>query len=278
MAVALLALFVALGGSGYAAVRVNGRSIVDRSIAGSKLKHNTLTGTQIDESRLGRVPSAADTDFLNGRPAGAYVLADGGTAANAKNAQTLDGLAASAFLPAGGTAANANALGGQPASAFLGAGATAVNAAKLGGLDPSVFAPARRVPGNGPVTLPMPATNGQSTTTTLGTAGPLRLIGECMNLGGAPVAEVTLQQIGGEHFTVFTGNFASAKVASGSAAVTLAQATASAGVSPFDAAHESFSVMTNPTFGGATDLEGAATAVTNDSANECYVAAFALTG
>src|SRR4051794_7876693 len=134
LAISLLALFVALGGSGYAAVRVNGRSIVDRSIAGSKLRHNTLTGVQINESRLGQVPSAADSDFLDGRPASAYVLTDGGTAANAKNAQTLNGLAASAFLPAGGTAVNANALGGQPASAFLGAGATAVNADKLDGL------------------------------------------------------------------------------------------------------------------------------------------------
>src|ERR1700755_1820346 len=112
LAISLLALFVALGGSGYAAVRGNGRTIVDRSIAGSKLKHNTLTGTQIDESRLGQVPSAADSDFLNGRPAGGYVLADGGTGGNRKNAATLDGLAASAFLPAAGTAANASLLGG----------------------------------------------------------------------------------------------------------------------------------------------------------------------
>jgi hypothetical protein len=172
-AVSLLALFVALGGSGYAAVRVNGRTILDRSISGSKLKHNTLTGRQIDESRLGQVPSAADSDFLNGRPAGAYVLADGGTAANAKNAQTLDGLAASAFLPAGGTAVNAGALGGQPASAFLGAGATAVNAAKLDGLDSSAFAAAGKVLGAGPVAL---ASGGS---TPLFSSGPFAVLARC---------------------------------------------------------------------------------------------------
>jgi hypothetical protein len=173
MAVALLALFVALGGSGYAAVRVNGRTIVDRSISGSKLKHNTLTGRQIDESRLGQVPSAADSDFLNGRPAGAYVLADGGTAANAKNAQTLDGLAASAFLPAGGTAVNASLLGGQPASAFLGAGATAVNAGKLDGLDSTAFAPAGKVLGAGPVRL------GPGDSVTLFSSGPFTVVAQC---------------------------------------------------------------------------------------------------
>ena len=173
MAVALLALFVALGGSGYAAIRVNGRTIVDRSISGAKLEHNTLTGRQIDESRLGQVPSAADSDFLNGRPAGAYVLADGGTAANAKNAQTLDGLAASAFLPASGTAANASLVGGQPASAFLGAGATAANADKLDGLDSTAFTPAGTVLGKGPVTV------AEGQTATLFSSGPFTVLARC---------------------------------------------------------------------------------------------------
>src|SRR4051812_17878754 len=119
MAVALLALFVALGGTGYAAARINGRSITDRSISGAKLKRNTLTGRQIDESRLGRVPSAADSDFLNGRPARAYLLADGGVAASARNALLLDGASASAFLPVGGKAADADRLDGLDSSAFV---------------------------------------------------------------------------------------------------------------------------------------------------------------
>ena len=36
MAVALIALFVALGGSGYAAVKINGKNIASRSIAGQQ--------------------------------------------------------------------------------------------------------------------------------------------------------------------------------------------------------------------------------------------------
>ena len=63
---ATLAVFIALGGSSYAAFTISGRNIKDRSIAGRKLRHNTLTGAQIKESRLGRVPRAANADRLTG--------------------------------------------------------------------------------------------------------------------------------------------------------------------------------------------------------------------
>src|SRR5215208_1331575 len=78
MAISLLALFVALGGTGYAAVKLNGRSIKagtitgskledktltgnkvkNKTLTGKKLKRNTLTGRQIRESRLATVPRA----------------------------------------------------------------------------------------------------------------------------------------------------------------------------------------------------------------------------
>ena len=61
-----LAVFIALGGSSYAAVKINGSSIKNRSIAGKKLRHNTLTGRQIRESRLGRVPYARNAGRLGG--------------------------------------------------------------------------------------------------------------------------------------------------------------------------------------------------------------------
>jgi hypothetical protein len=53
MAVALIALFVALGGSGYAAVKINGKNITSRSIAGSKLKKSAVTGTEVKNASLG---------------------------------------------------------------------------------------------------------------------------------------------------------------------------------------------------------------------------------
>jgi hypothetical protein len=63
---ATFAVFIALGGSSYAAFTINGNAIKNRSIAGKKLHRNTLTGRQIRESRLGRVPRAHRADLLNG--------------------------------------------------------------------------------------------------------------------------------------------------------------------------------------------------------------------
>ena len=60
-----VAVFIALGGSSYAAVKLSGSSIKDRTIAG-KLRHNTLTGRQIRESRLGAVPYARNAGRLGG--------------------------------------------------------------------------------------------------------------------------------------------------------------------------------------------------------------------
>lgn len=57
--IACVALFVALGGTGYAAVKINGKNLKNGSVTGAKLKKNTLTGRQINESKLGTVPKAA---------------------------------------------------------------------------------------------------------------------------------------------------------------------------------------------------------------------------
>src|SRR4051794_37368601 len=61
---ATLAVFIALGGSSYAAVKITGASIKNRSIAAKKLKRNSLTSREVRESRLGRVPRAATADRL----------------------------------------------------------------------------------------------------------------------------------------------------------------------------------------------------------------------
>src|SRR4029453_18792965 len=59
-----LAVFIALGGSSYAAVTISGSDLKHRSVVGSKLKRNTLTGAEIRESRLGRGPRAVLADRL----------------------------------------------------------------------------------------------------------------------------------------------------------------------------------------------------------------------
>ena len=61
---ATLAVFIALGGSSYAAFTISGSQIQNNSIAGKKLKRNTLGGTRIKESRLGKVPAARRADRL----------------------------------------------------------------------------------------------------------------------------------------------------------------------------------------------------------------------
>lgn len=65
-----LAVFIALGSSSYAAMRINGLSIRNRSIPATKLRYNTLGGREIRESALDQVPSASNTDRLDGLTAG----------------------------------------------------------------------------------------------------------------------------------------------------------------------------------------------------------------
>ena len=56
MIVALIALFVALAGTAYAAQTINGGAIKKQTIGGGKLKQKTLTGFQINTNKLGIVP------------------------------------------------------------------------------------------------------------------------------------------------------------------------------------------------------------------------------
>ena len=55
---ATLAVVLALTGVGYAAGRIHGSELAKRSVAGVKLKKNTVTGKEVRESRLRRVPRA----------------------------------------------------------------------------------------------------------------------------------------------------------------------------------------------------------------------------
>ena len=66
-----LAVFIALGGSSYAALTINGSSIENRSIPAKKLKRNSITNREVRESRLSRVPRAKRADRL-----GTFTAAD----------------------------------------------------------------------------------------------------------------------------------------------------------------------------------------------------------
>jgi hypothetical protein len=60
-----VAVFVALGGSSYAAITINGSSIKNRSIPAKKIKRNSITAREVRESRL-KVRSARNADRLGG--------------------------------------------------------------------------------------------------------------------------------------------------------------------------------------------------------------------
>jgi hypothetical protein len=89
-AIALLALFVALGGTGYAAVAINGKQLKNGTVTGKKLKRDTLTGREVKESKLGAVPSAA-------RATSATSADTSRRADAATDAGTLDGFDSAAF-------------------------------------------------------------------------------------------------------------------------------------------------------------------------------------
>jgi hypothetical protein len=97
MLVALLALVLAVGGSAFAAgVAINGNLLKKGSVAGDRLKNDTLTGTQIKESKLGKVPSAASADRAGTANSATHALTAGsaataGSATSAGHATTADG-------------------------------------------------------------------------------------------------------------------------------------------------------------------------------------------
>lgn len=61
--ISILALFIAIGGTSYAAVKINGKDIKKGTVAGKALKKNTVTGAKIKESSLAKVPSAKNSDL-----------------------------------------------------------------------------------------------------------------------------------------------------------------------------------------------------------------------
>jgi len=103
MIVALVALFAALGGTGYAAATFSGRDIQKRSIPANRIVSNALGGGQIDESRLGPVPTAqqaltAQTAASATHAAQADTADNATNAVSAQDAQKLQGRDATAFM------------------------------------------------------------------------------------------------------------------------------------------------------------------------------------
>ena len=87
---ATIAVFVALGGASYAAVKlptnsVGTKQLKKNAVNGAKVKDNSLTGSDIDEATLGVVPSATQAN-------------NAAQASQALNAQSLGGVPAATVL------------------------------------------------------------------------------------------------------------------------------------------------------------------------------------
>lgn len=66
---ATLALFIALGGSSYAALQITGKQVRNHSLTGRDIKKNSIRGRQVKERSLGVVPRARNAARVGGLPA-----------------------------------------------------------------------------------------------------------------------------------------------------------------------------------------------------------------
>jgi len=69
-----VAVFVALGGSSYAALTISGKNVKNGSLTGKDIKPNSLASRQIKERKLGTVPRAANAAKVGGVPADRLLL------------------------------------------------------------------------------------------------------------------------------------------------------------------------------------------------------------
>jgi len=125
MVVALIALFVALGGSSYAAITITGSNVKNGSLTGNDIKSGSLSGHQIKSGSLTgkqiKTRSLSGKQIANGSITGAQIAngsIGGAQVANDSLGGQQINEATLGKVPAAGNADNANTVGGKPASAF----------------------------------------------------------------------------------------------------------------------------------------------------------------
>jgi hypothetical protein len=180
--IALVALFVALGGVGMAATGGNfilGQSntaTTPSSLSAPVAGGNALQLTNTDTS------NAASTALgLNVASGHAPFTVNTGIKVAGLNSDKLDGFDSAYFLPKTGTAANSAKLGGQLPSYYLPKTGKAADSDKLDGLDSSYFLPASALLHVGPVSVPASV---PATFVTLAAIGQLTFTAYCYDDGG----------------------------------------------------------------------------------------------
>jgi hypothetical protein len=122
--ISLLALFVALGGTSYAALKlpansvgskqlrknaVTSKKVKKNAVTGAKVKNDSLTHSDIKESTLGKVPSAKLADAagnattVGGKPASAFTASGDVLASGAASSADIDNFASATFTPVAST-------------------------------------------------------------------------------------------------------------------------------------------------------------------------------
>jgi hypothetical protein len=99
LVISLIALFVSLGGAGYAAVTVTGKNVKDSSLTGKDIKNSSVTGKDVKNSSL--TGSDVKNDKLTGSDILESSLGKVPSADAAGNADKLDGADSSDFARAG---------------------------------------------------------------------------------------------------------------------------------------------------------------------------------
>ncbi len=104
--IALLALFVALSGTTYAAANVvlpknsvGTKQLKKNAVTSVKIKNNQVTGADVKESSLGKVPSASNADHASSADSATNAT----NAASAANAGKLGGVDASSYVQNAGS-------------------------------------------------------------------------------------------------------------------------------------------------------------------------------
>ena len=133
MVIAAAALFVSLGGTALAVTSINGNQLKNRSVAGIKLDKHTITGSEVNLNKLGKVPSAHQADQAT-------------NATNATTAATANALSPTATVSGSqisGTVANAtsatNATNATNASNVDGATFTQMNGSTSANTDDNIL-------------------------------------------------------------------------------------------------------------------------------------------
>lgn len=261
---ATVAVFIALGGSSYAAATLARNSVKTEQVKNGEIKtadigKNAVTADKVKDHSL------LAEDFKPGQLAAGAQGPPGERGPQGPKGDT-------------GTVDTAQFYSRtETDSRFLGKSAKAADADMLDGLDSTEFLRARTAQGAGPVVLTMPATPGAKAETTLIDAGRLTIVGECENSGGLAVARVGVRHA--VELFVLTGASGgkAAPFATSNATKTIAQATETGGLPVWDHQRRDFSAVSNPASGLAS-IQGSAVAMTHNTDNECYVSAWGFAG